>query len=130
MSSALLSFPNKLKYGDLSQVGANLKNQSAPIQAVVNILNTRIGEDPFNRLFGCRIEDYLFEPFSFSISRLILSDAVASILRWESRVTILPETDVFMDMDTRTYAFTLYMTVSGFEGVIEHTELFQAKEAA
>lgn len=119
----------RTKYSDISRSGGNLVDVTAVIDAVRNILLTRVGEHPFNREFGSYIEDYLFEPFSFSTSRMILSEVIASVSRWEKRVTIIPDSDVQLDLSSRKYHLKLYVEVQGFSDVIPIEEEFQAKEA-
>lgn len=119
--------PRRIKFSDISKTGPNLTNVDSVVNAIENIINTRIGERIFNRQFGSRIEDYLHEPFSFAMGRLILSELMSSILKWEKRVTISPSTDVNANPDTRKYEVTLYIEIEGFSDPVLIEEEFTPK---
>ena len=118
---------NKIKYSDLSLKGKSLQNIDSVVQAIDNIIHTRVGERLFNRDFGSRIEDYLFEPFTFAVSRMIYSELISSINRWEKRVEILSETEVNLNPDTRSYEITLFIKIKGFSDTIIHDKSLKAK---
>lgn len=109
----------RVKYSDISKTGNNLKDIDSVLESIDNILSTRIGERPFLREFGSRIEDLLFHPMTFSTSRLILSELIASISKWDKRVTILPSTTVTMDPDNRRYNILLNIQIKGLNTPME-----------
>lgn len=115
------------KYSDLSLSGKNLTDIESVIASIDNILKTRIGERPFNRDFGSRLEDYLFEPYTFSVSRLILSEIISSINKWEKRAEISAGTNVFMDPDSRIYKVILNIKIKGFEEVVQINKTLEPK---
>lgn len=107
------------KYADISKVGDNLVDIDAIIDSIDNIIKTRVGERPFNRDFGSKIEDYLFKPLSFSIGRLILSELIACISRWEKRVEVIALSNVTLRPDTRSYEVILQLTIKGLNQNVE-----------
>lgn len=119
----------RYKYSDISKTGQNLTNVDSVVDSINNILHTRVGEHLFNREFGSRIEDYLHEPYSLAISRLILSEAIGAISKWEKRVKITPDSTVEManDPETRTYTIKLFLEIEGFSDVLPVEEALQAK---
>lgn len=106
------------KLTDLSKVGSNLVDVDAIIASVENIISIRVGELPFNRSFGTRLEDYLFNQITFSNSRIVLSEVISSISRWEKRVEISSKTTVTPDVDNRSYKVNLVLEISGLENSI------------
>jgi phage baseplate assembly protein W len=105
---------NVIKYADMSKVGKNLTNQRAVLDAIINILYTRKGSLPHRRDFGSELENYLFRPYSFITARQIYAEVKYAITRWEPRATILKETDVIANPDTRRYTLILHIEVEGF----------------
>ena len=118
-----------IKYSDIAIKGnKNPKNTKAVLDAVSNILNTRVGERVFNRDFGSNLEDYLFEPFSFVTSRLIFSEIIRTISRWEDRVEILiSDSSVKMDPDNRKYLITIALKIKGFDNIVFYNDELKAK---
>lgn len=106
------------KYSDLSKTGPNLVDLDSVREAIKNIIYTRKGERGFLRDFGSRIEDYLFSPFSYSMSRQILSELVSSISKWEKRVTVTAATKVTPNFDTRKYEVSVFIKVTGLDSDI------------
>lgn len=117
----------KYKYSDISKTGSNPKDLDSISESIDNIMKTRIGERPFNRAFGSRIEDYLFKPLSFSIGRLILSEIISSVSKWEDRVELLPETNVSINPDTRKYSVVILVKVKGLDGNLTLTKTLTPK---
>lgn len=119
----------KSKYSDLSKTGENLTNLNSVVDSVLNIINTRIGTIPFKRDFGSRIEDYLFYPYLESTTKLILSEMISSITKWEKRVTINPDSTVELsrDPDTRVYEVYLYVEIEGFPDPVLVRETLEPK---
>lgn len=115
------------KYSDISLSGKNLSDIDSVVASIDNILKTRIGERPFNRDFGSRLEDYLFEPYTFSVSRLILSEIISSINKWEKRAEITAGTNVIMNPDSRIYEVVLNVKIKGFEEVIQINRTLEPK---
>lgn len=115
------------RYSDISKTGPNLVNIDAIYESINNIISTRIGERPFNRDFGSRIEDYLFRPLSFSVSRLILSELISSITKWEKRVQVLPKSEVTINYDTRKYEVVLSLRVVGLDTEVEMSRTLKPK---
>lgn len=115
------------KYSDISLSGKNLSDIDSVMASIDNILKTRIGERPFNRDFGSRLEDYLFEPYTFSVSRLILSEIISSINKWEKRAEITAGTNVTMNPNSRIYEVVLNVKIKGFEGVIQINRTLEPK---
>lgn len=117
------------KYADLSKTGTNLTDVDAVLDAISNIIHTRVGEVPHKREFGSNIENYLFHPYSFIVSKLILSDLKYSITRWEPRAEVLGLSTVSLDPDHRVYGLYLLIKVKGFENPVEYKESLISKEA-
>lgn len=115
------------RYSDISKTGPNLVNIDAIYESIDNIISTRIGERPFNRDFGSRIEDYLFRPLTFSVSRLILSELISSITKWEKRVQVLSKSEVTINYDTRTYDVVLSLRVVGLDTEVEMSRTLKPK---
>lgn len=114
------------KYADLSKKGPNLVDISALRDSILNIINTRVGSIPFFRSFGSKLDDMLFMPYTFSVSRIILSDLVSSINKWDNRVVISPKTNVELLKDQRIYRINLWIEVPGIESdilVLENHDL-------
>jgi len=118
----------RVKYADMALTGPNLKNAEAVLASIENILSTRVGERVHNRKFGCRLEDYLFEPFSFTVGKLILAEITYAISTWEPRATIEPESTVEPDYDNRTYRVKLAISIKGLQGVHMITRNYKQKE--
>jgi len=118
---------SKIKYSDMSLSGPNIKEYDSVLASINNILSTRVGERLNNRKFGCRLEDYLFEPFSFTVSKLILSEVVYAISTWEKRVTILPDSNVIPDYDNRSYKLILLLDIKSLDGVYTLSKTFNSK---
>ncbi len=119
----------RAKHADLSKTGSNLENLNAVVDAVLNIVNTRVSTIPFRRDFGTRIEDYLFYPYLESTANLILSELVSSITKFEKRVTILSDSNVELSRDpsTRKYEVFLNIEVDGFPDPVLVRETLEPK---
>lgn len=121
---------SKYLYTDISKTGPNLTNVNAALEGVRNIIHTRVGEIPHNRLFGSRVEDFLFEPYSFVVSRLIFTELKYSILKWNPQIEeVLGVSSVNADPDTRSYPIYLLLKVKGFDQPVEYTESLLSKES-
>jgi len=119
----------KSKYSDIAIKGDNLINHDSVMQGIHNILHTRVGERIFNRKFGSRIEDFLFEPFTFLTTRMILSELIGAITRNDSRIDVITQqTDVKMNEDTRTYAITVAIKIRGLDDVLYYNDSLSPKE--
>jgi len=126
-ATVISSIPSK--YSDISLIGENLINHDAVMQGVYNIIHTRVGERLFNRNFGSAIEDFLFEPFTFLTTRMILSELLGSITRNDYRVEVVTnQTDVKMNVDTRRYEITLAIKVKGLDEVLYYNENLSPKD--
>jgi phage baseplate assembly protein W len=114
---------SKVKYSDIGLKGNPIVNVDSVLQGIRNILHTRVGERMFNRRFGSRIEDYLFEPFTFVTSRLILGEILSSITRNDDRVEVIAkETKVNMNPDKRQYEVVIALRIKGLEGIYIYDE--------
>ena len=119
----------RVKYSDLPIKGKSVTNIDSVLQGIGTILHTRVGERMFNRRFGSRIEDYLFEPFTFVTSRLILSEILSSITRNDERVKVITKsTEVNMNFDKRQYEVVIAIEIKGLEGVHKYSENLQSKD--
>ncbi|GAB4525708.1 MAG: GPW/gp25 family protein [Anaerolineae bacterium] len=75
------------------------------------ILQTRPGERLLLPEFGCRLEQYLFEPNTISTLRLIQEEVKQAINRWEPRVRL---DDIVVEVnpqDVRVVDITIYYTL-------------------
>jgi len=116
----------RIKYSDLALKGKNVINIDAVMNGIRTILHTRIGERMFDRQFGSRIEDYLFEPYTFVTTRLILSEILSSITRNDTRIEIVAkDTKVTMNPDKRQYEVVIAIKIKGLEGVYYYNESLQ-----
>jgi phage baseplate assembly protein W len=100
---------------DIAKTGNNLVDVDAIMDSIWNIISILVGEVPFNRSLGSRVEYYLFQPLSFSNSKIILSEIVSTISRHETRVNLLPDTNVVADYDNRKYEIVLNYEIIGLE---------------
>lgn len=108
----------RIKYADLALKGRNPTNIEAVMNGIRTILHTRVGERMFDRRFGSRIEDYLFEPYTFVTSRLILSEILSSITRNDNRVEVIAsDTKVIMNPDKRQYEVVIAIKIKGLDGI-------------
>lgn len=103
------------KYNDLSKTGENLVDYQCIRDSVINILMTSIGERPFRRGFGTNIEDYLFMPYSFSVTQLIRSELTALIPKWDPRVEVSSNTSIKMNPDSRSYSLELWIKIKDLD---------------
>lgn len=115
------------KYNDISKYYTNNKDVNVLLDCIYNVLFTDKGERLFNRGFGSNISKYLFEPASFSVSRLLLSDAIACINRWVPDVTVLPESDVLINIDNRTYELRLSFRADKLESSFEMVKTLKVR---
>jgi phage baseplate assembly protein W len=114
---------SRVKYSDIGLTGNPSVNVEAVLQGIRTILHTRIGERMFNRRFGSRLEDYLFEPYTFVTSRLILGEILSSITRNDTRVQVITkDTKVIMNPDKRQYEVVIAIKIKGLEGIHTYSE--------
>lgn len=120
-------------YYDLSKIGkdftgkkdvAVLTNEQAVLESVVNIISTEPGDRVMNPLFGCPINQFLFEPIDEITSSFIQKTLTDSILRFEKRlenleVTVTPNedensyvVDIVFSMKTSTNKQTINITLN------------------
>jgi len=118
----------RIKYADMSLSGSNLINADSVLASINNILSTRVGERLHNRKFGSRLEDFLFEPFSFTVSKLIMAEISYAISTWEPRATIEPSSSVTPDYDNRAYNVNLIISIKGLQGVHTINNIYKQKE--
>ena len=62
-----------MNYKDFGKKGENLSDKEAVLRLIDNILGIRKDEVPFRRHLGSTIEDYLYEPYTFATSMLLMS---------------------------------------------------------
>ena len=120
-------------YYDLSKIGkdftgkkdvAILTNEQAVLESVVNIISTEPGDRVMNPLFGCPINQFLFEPIDEITSSFIQKTLTDSILRFEKRlenleITVTPNedqnsyaVDIVFSMKTSTSKQTINITLN------------------
>jgi len=68
-------------------------------QSIENILMTMVGERIFNVTYGSNIILRVFESITPQSGEQILNDVVATIKRWENRISII-ESDIHLTIDT------------------------------
>ena len=69
-----------MEYKDLSREDtSSIVDAEALFQYIQNVLGIYKGEIPFKRNFGCNIEEYLFEPYSFINLKFIESEVRRAI---------------------------------------------------
>ena len=107
-------------YKDLNKRGNTLTNVSAILNYISNLLNTRVGELPFNRAFGTYLEDYLFEPYSFIQAKKIELEIKRAISKWIPMV-YLKDVTVDFDVNTNTYKITIVVIPDKIGKVVEYT---------
>jgi phage baseplate assembly protein W len=114
---------NKLyHYQDISKLGQNLTNIDSIIDSINNIISTSIGERFFNRSFGSKLQEALLTPLSFSNSRIILSNLISDISKFEPRVEVLSTSNVIINTDNRQYDLYLKLRCLELNTEIEMTK--------
>jgi phage baseplate assembly protein W len=99
MGSGIGFKPDRKIIEDVTTVGFIKEDARLVAESIHRIVNTRPGEKPRDPLFGCRIQEVLFEPNDFSVATLgayYISDAID---KFEPRVTI-EEINVTLDRNT------------------------------
>ena len=124
----MIGLVNMYKYKDIAKIGSLIYDDNAIRDSIKNILETRVGELPFNRSYGSHLEDYLFYNMSFSVTRLIRSDIINSITRCDPRVKISNRTEVKMDEVNRTFHIDIYFTIVGREDLQNFKYIVQGKK--
>jgi len=118
-----MTYDNIIIYSDIAKSNdKSLYNYKSVLDAVENVLYTRVGERPHNRLFGSKIEDYLFDLCTELNARFILSNIIYSLSVWEKRVTVLPESEVIADCENRRYIINLYLKIKGLEDIVNYSK--------
>ena len=110
MANILYSDINK-HYG-LNERDSIVHNVDAINESIQNILNIRPGEVMFNRGFGSRLEEVLFEPIS-NITTVILKNIIFEyIQKYETRVRIIPSrTRVIPVIEDRRYDISIAYSI-------------------
>jgi len=75
-------------------------------QSIELIIGTGINERIFNLSFGCGLQKYLFENITENTGEKILDIVIASIKKWEDRITVL-ESDCKLQVDNDNNSITL-----------------------
>lgn len=66
-----------------------IKNEESVKQAIVNLMQTRIGEKPFNPSYGSEINKLLFENFSPQTTAVLIELIKSAIENYEPRARLL-----------------------------------------
>ena len=81
---------------------AIVTNEAAVVESVYNIILTEPGEKVMSPLFGCALDQFLFEPIDDVTSRRIMTTVSDAILNFEPRlldfdviVTALPDDNTY-----------------------------------
>lgn len=89
-------------------------------ESLRNILDTQIGTRLFNRGFGSKIRNLLFEPMSSVVAKIILLEVQQALELFEPRVRLLySESQVFPDYDNNLYKVKLYYEIINSQEVGE-----------
>lgn len=119
---------HKYKYSDIAvRSGDNLTDIDSVAESVNNLLNIMENEVMFNRELGSRIPSLLFNKMTKSNGRLILSEIIYRVSRFDSRVSVDKSSSVTMIPDRRVYEATIYLVVEGVVRTIPLTKLFKSK---
>lgn len=85
-------------------------------ESLRNIFATNIGTRLFNRNFGSRITNLLFEPMSDSVSKFILIETQQVLERLEPRVLLsYSQSQVIPDFDNNAYRVKLIYNILNTE---------------
>lgn len=85
-------------------------DEQAVKNSVINILNTRPGENFLYPDFGLNISKYLFTQISEFNGQVLGDNIVASITKYEPRVKVL-SVDVAVNIDEQQYTVTLVLYI-------------------
>ena len=107
-----LAFEPNPVTGDLSL----LKDERAITNSVKNIILTSPGEKPFDRNFGSKVRDYLFDLVDIGTAGLLKVEIERAIKYNEPRVEVL---EVFVDAqpDQNQFAVRVSYKIVGFEQI-------------
>mgnify|MGYP001589666862 CR=1 FL=1 len=87
-----LGFPFEVstkKGGISTQVGLTLQEAIDKVRSsVLQILYTALGERFFNRSFGCKARQLLFQPADFFFLQELLTNITEALNKWEKRITV------------------------------------------
>lgn len=89
-------------------------DEACIFRSIITILSTKIGSRVFNRYFGSKVEDYLWEPIDDKTADLINIDVKNSISKWEKRIR-LTKTTVLVDLDSYQYYVNLEYEIPGLK---------------
>ncbi len=88
-----------------------LTNEQAIMESVYNILLTQPGERVMNPLFGCDLNQYLFEPLDSVTALDIVEDVYGAIVKFEPRVNDI-KVIVTPNENQNTYIIDIYLTIN------------------
>jgi len=103
----------------LSDLGM-LTNEQAVIESIYNILLTQPGERVMNPLFGCNLNQYLFEMIDDITALDIVEEIYQAISDFEPRVSKL-RVVVTPDEIQNTYIIDIYLSINTSKDIVKLT---------
>jgi len=77
-------------------------------QSIELIIATYFGERLFNPFFGSPVGKLLFDTINEDKAKSILSDLIATIQKWENRITIIiPKSKIIVDLDNNSISLDI-----------------------
>jgi len=112
-------------YTDLSISGKLFVNDVDAITQKIKLLLQSIqGDWFFCRNFDCDLREYLFGPLEVWHLTAIKLRLKNCFLKFVPEITLLDETDVTIDPDSRLYILKLVFKINGLDGVYSLSESF------
>jgi phage baseplate assembly protein W len=106
-------------YGDLSVKGSDYfkKDADAIVQKMELMLSSLNGDWFFDRDFSCDLRKYLFEKYEPWTIDSLKFDLKVCFNKYIPEVTLLKETDIQYDPDTRTYILKIVFKIDGLNNI-------------
>jgi phage baseplate assembly protein W len=106
-------------YGDLAIKGKDFFKEDADAiaQKMELLLSSHNGDWFFNRDFDCDLRKYLFEPYESWVIDNLKFDLKICFAKHIPEVTILDETDLVFDPDTRSYYLKIVFKINGLNNI-------------
>lgn len=118
---------NLSKYRDLSLKGNRVLDHDAVLNMVQNILAVRINEIPFRRHLGSTLETYLFMPFTFSTSMLLMGAIKQDIPTNNANLKVLNSSTINLDIEKQEYQISLHVEAKGLNSPVTYQTSFKYK---
>ena len=112
---------------DITKKGNIVTDRDAAYVKIDNALSVMRNEIPFRRHLGSTLEEYLFMPFTFSTSKLLIQAVKRELPLNCKGYQVLPSSTIELDEENRTYNILLYVSVEGLQDIVEYATSYKYK---